>query len=95
MGGAEKTAEFARLFLVPGVDHGFRGAGPTPRGTQAALVRWVEEGMAPDQLLGQVKDNDGKVLRTRPLFHYPQFAKYSGTGSTDDAANFVAATPAR
>jgi len=95
MGGAEKTAEFARLFLVPGVDHGFRGAGPTPSGTQAALVRWVEEGMAPDQLLGQVKDNDGKVLRTRPLFHYPQFAKYSGTGSTDDAANFVAATPAR
>ncbi len=95
MGGAEKTAEFARLFLVPGVDHGFRGAGPTPSGTQAALIRWVEEGKAPDQLLGQAKDKDGKVLRTRPLFPYPQFAKYAGTGSPDDAANFVAASPSR
>ncbi|MBI5768108.1 MAG: tannase/feruloyl esterase family alpha/beta hydrolase [Verrucomicrobia bacterium] len=95
MGGADKAAEFARLFLVPGVDHGFRGAGPTPQGTQAALIRWVEEGKAPDRLPGEVKDKDGKVLRTRPLFPYPQFAKYSGTGSTDDAANFVAATPVK
>ena len=60
LGGAAKAAEFARLFLVPGVDHGFRGAGPTPQGTQAALIRWVEEGRAPDRLLGEVKDKDGK-----------------------------------
>jgi feruloyl esterase len=26
---------------------------------------------------------------TRPLCPYPQVAKYRGTGSTDDAANFV------
>ena len=95
MGGVEKTAEFARLFLVPGVDHGFRGAGPTPQGTQAALIRWVEEGKAPDRLLGEVKDAAGKVLRTRPLFSFPQFAQYSGTGNADDAVNFVAATPAK
>ena len=92
MGGAEKTAEFARLFLVPGVDHGFRGAGPTPQGTQAALIRWVEEGKAPDRLLAEAKGKDGKVTRSRPLFPFPQFAKYSGTGNPDDAANFVAAT---
>ena len=94
MGGAEKTAEFARLFLVPGVDHGFRGAGPTPQGTQAALIRWVEEGKAPDRLLAEAKGKDGKVTRSRPLFPFPQFAKYSGTGNPDDAANFVAATAA-
>ena len=28
---------------------------------------------------------------TRPLCPYPQVAKYKGTGSTDDAANFVCA----
>ena len=95
MGGAAQVAQFARLFLVPGVDHGFRGAGPTPAGTQAALIRWVEEGQAPDRLLGEAKDKDGKVRRTRPLFPYPQFAKYSGRGSPDDDAHFVAATPAR
>ena len=26
---------------------------------------------------------------TRPLCPYPQIAKYTGKGSTDDAANFV------
>src|SRR5262249_5326474 len=32
MGGAEKTAEFVRLFLAPGVAHCGGGAGPTPTG---------------------------------------------------------------
>jgi len=95
LGGAAQTAEFARLFLVPGVDHGFRGAGASPdqRAQLAALIAWVEEGRAPDRLIGEVKDKDGKVIRTRPLFPYPQFAKYTGTGSPDEAANFIAATP--
>ena len=30
---------------------------------------------------------------TRPLCPYPQVAKYTGTGSTDDAQNFVCAAP--
>jgi feruloyl esterase len=29
------------------------------------------------------------VARTRPLCPYPQTAQYKGSGSTDDAANFV------
>jgi feruloyl esterase len=32
---------------------------------------------------------DGKAVRTRPLCAYPAVATYKGTGSTDDAANFV------
>ena len=35
----------------------------------------------------------GKVDRTRPLCPYPQVAKYKGTGSIDDAANFACAAP--
>jgi len=31
--------------------------------------------------------------RTRPVFPYPLTAKYIGTGSTDDAKNFVAGPP--
>jgi feruloyl esterase len=31
----------------------------------------------------------GAVLRTRPLCPYPQYAEYTGSGSTDDAANFA------
>jgi feruloyl esterase len=94
MGGAEKTARFARLFLAPGVDHGFRGPGPTPIGLTEAIVRWVEEGQAPDKLMAEKRDSSGKVIRTRPLFPFPKIAEYKGTGSTDDAANFAEQTRA-
>ncbi|MDP3072011.1 MAG: tannase/feruloyl esterase family alpha/beta hydrolase [Opitutaceae bacterium] len=96
MGGAGKAAEFARLFLVPGVDHGFRGVGatPSPATLQTAIIAWVEQGRAPDRLLGESRDAAGKVVRARPLFPYPQFTKYRGTGSPDEAANFIAASPA-
>jgi pimeloyl-ACP methyl ester carboxylesterase len=95
MGGPEKTSEFARLFLVPGVDHGFRGAGPTPSGQMEAIVRWVETGEAPDKLMAERRDANGKVIQTRPLFPYPQTAKYKESGSTDEAENFEAQTPAQ
>ena len=32
---------------------------------------------------------DGKPVRTRPLCPYPQVARYSGSGSPDDAASFA------
>ena len=89
----EETAEFARLFLVPGVDHGFRGAGPGPVGLSDAMVRWVEEGKAPEVLGSELRDASGKLIRTRPVYAYPQVAKYKGSGSTDEAANFESRTP--
>src|SRR5262245_3754961 len=95
MGGVVKTAEFARLFLVPGVDHGFRGPGAAPNMNRLllSLVAWTEEGKAPDQLLGEARDATGKVTRTRPIFPYPQTARYTGTGDPNDAENFVSQTP--
>jgi hypothetical protein len=97
MGGAARAAEFARLFLVPGVDHGFRGAGAAPNmnGVLLSLVAWVEKSKVPDQLLGEARDAAGKVIRTRPIFPYPQTARYAGTGDPDDARSFVSQTPAR
>ena len=94
MGGARQTAKFARLFLAPGVDHGFRGAGPTPIGQMEAIIHWVEQGQAPNKLMAERRDSNRKVISTRPLFPYPQVAKYKGKGPIDDAANFAAKTPA-
>jgi hypothetical protein len=94
MGGAARTAEFARLFLMPALNHGFRGDAPNPTGQLEAIMRWVEEGKAPTVMTGEQRDGAGKVIRTRPFFPYPQIAKYKGSGSTDEAANFVAHTPA-
>jgi pimeloyl-ACP methyl ester carboxylesterase len=92
MGGSEKVGRFARLFLAPGVDHGFHGSGATPAGQMEAIIDWVEKGTAPDKLLAEHRDQNGKVIRTRPLFPFPQVAKYKGSGTTDDAENFVSST---
>src|SRR5687768_10663645 len=89
LGGPEKTAKFARLFLAPGIDHGFRGAGPTPIHLNEAIIHWVEHGQAPEQLFAEIRDPNGKLIRTRPLFPYPNMAKYKGTGDSNDAANFI------
>ena len=73
----------------------FRGAGLTPTGQIEAIVRWVEEGQAPNQLLAERRDSSGRVIQTRPLFPNPQISKYKGTASTDEAANFVGQTLAQ
>jgi Tannase and feruloyl esterase len=88
-GGApdfEGLQPFYRLFRAPGVAHCGGGTGPQPQNLFGALVNWVENGVAPTQILAQ--STSGGVTRTRPLCPYPQTAIYNGTGSTDDAANF-------
>lgn len=47
------------------------------------MVNWVENGVAPDYLVG----TQGAV-RTRKICKYPNEAVYTGSGSTDDQANF-------
>jgi len=92
MGGAEKTSQFARLFLAPGVAHCAGGAGPNPYGQLDMLLSWVEDGKAPASLTAARRDQTGAITRSRPLCQYPLVAKYKGSGSTDDAANFVCRT---
>lgn len=92
MGGAKKTSDFARFFLAPGVSHCAGGPGPQPTGVFDALVTWVEDGKAPETLTATRRDQSGAVTRSRPLCPYPLVAKYKGSGSTDDAANFTCGT---
>jgi hypothetical protein len=83
----ERLQRFYRLFRAPGVAHCGGGAGPQPQNLFGALVDWVENGVAPEQILG-LQNLGGGLTRTRPICLYPQTAIYNGTGSTDDAANF-------
>jgi feruloyl esterase len=93
MGGLEKTREFYRFFLAPGMGHCSGGPGPNQFDTLAALEQWVEKGVAPEKMIAS-HSTGGKVDRTRPLCLYPQVARWKGTGSTDDAANFMCVTEA-
>ncbi len=92
MGGAANTSNRVRLFLEPGTGHCGGGEGPNVFDKVGGLEQWVEQGKAPEKLTASHSTN-GKVDRTRPLCPYPQVAKYKGTGSIDDAANFVCRAP--
>lgn len=92
-GGLRETQKWARAFLVPTMYHCFTGGYRlTEFSPFAELVSWVERGHAPDRVVATGTDADGNV-RTRPVFPYPLRAKYDGTGSINDAANFVPAPP--
>jgi feruloyl esterase len=88
MGGPGKTQETARLFMVPGMNHCGGGPGTTQFDMLAVLEAWVEQGRAPDRIQASGAPNSG-TTRTRPLCAYPQVATYDGSGSTDEASNFV------
>jgi hypothetical protein len=77
-----------RLFMLPGVLHCGGGPGPDQVDRLGAIVDWVEKGQAPLRLLAS-KVSGATVTRTRPLCAYPSRAVYTGSGSIDDAANFV------
>jgi feruloyl esterase len=87
-GGVSKIQANYRLFMAPGLGHCGGGAGPNDFDELAALEQWVEQGKAPDMIPAS-HSRDGKVDRTRPLCSYPKVASYKGTGSIDEASNFV------
>jgi feruloyl esterase len=89
---SEKTRDFARLFLAPGMQHCGGGPGPDSFDAVSAVERWVEEGMAPQKIIAS-HGTHGVVDRTRPLCPYPQVAVYTGKGDATDAASFACRTP--
>jgi feruloyl esterase len=102
MGGSETNA-FARLYMLPGVQHCGGGPGPDSFGlgggakdaqhnVAVALEQWVEKGTAPDVIVATKSEGSDPVKNAkmmRPLCPYPQTAKYKGQGDTNDASNFV------
>jgi len=85
-GGLEKTREFARLFLVPGMGHCQGGAATLDHfDLLTPLIEWVEHGHAPDAVVATGVSLPG---RSRPLCAWPEHAHYKGTGNPNDAASF-------
>ena len=108
--GQSQTNAFARLYMVPGLQHcgggpgansfGQAGAGApdSQHNMELALEQWVEKGAAPSAIVATkfVDDDPAEGVKfTRPLCPYPQAAKYKGTGDTNDAANFVCAAESK
>ena len=97
------TGSFARLFLVPGMNHCSGGSYALDSfDSLTEIVNWVEQGTAPDSMTAGNSFNQtsnplsGSALppgRTRPLCPYPQYAQYAGTGDSENAANFTCVAP--
>jgi feruloyl esterase len=87
-----ETGEFFRLFMVPGMFHCGGGVGTSQFDATTPLINWVESAKQPVRI-DAARVVQGKTVRTRPLCVYPEVAKYQGTGSIDDAANFRCAKP--
>jgi feruloyl esterase len=88
-GGRENVHGSYRLFMAPGMGHCSGGEGPNTFDMLTALERWVEAGVAPEQITASITRPAAMLNRSRPLCPYPQIAVYKGSGSTDDAANFA------
>lgn len=86
--GLERTQRFARLFIVPGMNHCGGGPSTSQFDAFASLVDWVENGKAPDSILATAPAGTPWPGRTRPLCPYPDIARYRGAGDINVAASF-------
>jgi len=87
-----ETAEFARLYTAPGVDHVGSGA-PANVDMLGVLVDWVEKGQAPDNLEvveQKVEAPSFAVERALPLCRWPAWPHYKG-GDVKSAASYACA----
>jgi feruloyl esterase len=91
-GGEAATAEWARLFLVPGMNHCSGGPATDSFDGLAAMVDWVEQEQAPERVIASALPASRYFPgRSRPLCPYPTHARYHGSGNSEDAAQFSCA----
>lgn len=84
----EKLREHLAFFYAPGYGHG--GGGPMwyYRDMLKTLEDWTEDGNRPEVLL--MEDRNGQTMgRTRPLYEYPHYAVYTGSGDPNGAQNYI------
>jgi poly(3-hydroxybutyrate) depolymerase len=85
--------QFVRLFAVPGMNHCAGGPATDQFDAFTALVNWVEKKTAPDRIAATAGNATPWPGRTRPLCPFPKQSRYKGTGSIEDANNFVCVAP--
>ena len=96
--------KYHRLFMLPATGHCGGSTGPNSIGggmpeppaafrdadhhVVSAVIKWVEQGVAPEKIVATKFDAAGNLTRSRPVCAYPAEAVYNGSGDINDAANF-------
>jgi feruloyl esterase len=89
--GADQDS-WLRLYMAPGMAHCRGGVGPNQIDFLEPLDRWRESGTSPDRITA-TRISNGQVEMTRPLCPHPEIAKWTGTGSTNEAGSFACGLP--
>jgi len=80
------------LGVSPGSVYSVPGFADAKHDALLALMAWVENGTAPDQIVATKWVDDklvDKVLRQRPVCPFPKQARFIGRGDPDVAENWV------
>lgn len=106
-GGTSQAAQFARLFLVPGMGHCFGGPGVTNIGQLGEamptspkndilmqLVAWTEGGEMPEQIVARKPAGATSPAQERPICTYPALPDYR-SGDPAKASSFACTAHAR
>ncbi len=88
----DRTTDFFRLFMVPGMFHCRGGLGVDRFDALTHLINWVELGRAPGRIVA-ARVEEGVSKMTRPLCPYPETARYNGSGNPNEAVSFECADP--
>jgi feruloyl esterase len=104
-----QVQRYHRLFMLPATGHCGGSTGPNSIGggmpeppaayrdaehhAVSAVIKWVEQGIAPEKLVATKFDASGKLTLSRPVCPYPAEAVYKGSGDVNDAASFACRTP--
>jgi Tannase and feruloyl esterase len=86
--GGAGVGTSVQLYMVPGMNHCQGGPGTDSFNKMSAIEEWIRTGSAPSRIEAAHLTN-GAIDRTRPLCPWGQVAKWNGSGSTDDTANFA------
>lgn len=89
--GSVEAPWFTGISTIAGATHGVPGYNDADHNGMLAIMRWVEEGIAPKKIIGTKFRNDtasAGVARQRPLCPYPKKAQYKG-GNIDKAKSWV------
>ncbi|MEY9988406.1 hypothetical protein ABIE67_000438 [Streptomyces sp. V4I8] len=87
--GRAAAERFARLYLIPGANHGSLQPAFAPSwDSVTALEEWNEHGKAPTHPVVTDVHAAGQG-RTRPLCEYPAWPRYIGSGDPNAAASFT------
>jgi len=99
-----QVKQYHRLFMLPATGHCGGSTGPNSVGggmpeppaayrdadhhMVSAVMKWVEQGVAPDRIMATKFDAAGNPTRMRPVCAYPAQAVYNGSGDVNSAASF-------